>query len=74
VTDRGRGVRLYLWMTYFKIIDICEFPGSLIDDFKCSCRVTLLKNGRVLRGSCYFIIIMATIQIEFKFVFGGNKL
>jgi hypothetical protein len=39
VTGRGRSIRLFLCMTCFKIIDFGQFPGSLVDDFKCSGRV-----------------------------------
>jgi hypothetical protein len=46
-SDRGRGVRVYLWMTCFKIIDRHQFPLSLIDDLKCSGRIALLMNGHV---------------------------
>jgi hypothetical protein len=52
VSDRGRGIRLYLWMTYFEIIDLSQFLGSLIDDFSCSGRVALLTEGRVCRSFC----------------------
>jgi hypothetical protein len=50
VTFNGRGVRLYLWKKYLKIIDINLFPISLIDDYKYSGRVALQRNDCLWRN------------------------
>jgi hypothetical protein len=67
VTDRWRSVPLYLWKTYFKIIDLKPYPGSLIVDFKCSGRVALGMNGREWRLFNFIIVTAAAVQIKFKF-------